>query len=74
MNFETDGDTLKIILKDNGVGMDINKVKFGNGISNMKKRAEAIGWKLKIDSYEGNGTEIIFSGKFKSRKLLGLMK
>ncbi len=74
MNFETDGDTLKIILKDNGVGMDINKVKFGNGISNMNNRAEAIGWKLKIDSKEGDGTAIIFSGKIKSGKLRGLLK
>ncbi|MFN3693547.1 MAG: two-component regulator propeller domain-containing protein [Ignavibacterium sp.] len=74
MNFETDGDTLKIILKDNGVGMDINKVKFGNGISNMNNRAEAIGWKLKIDSKEGEGTAIIFSGKIKSGKLRGLLK
>lgn len=74
MSFETEDDFLKIILRDNGIGMDLNKIIFGNGISNMKKRAQSIGWKLEIDSREGNGTAIIFSGKIKSRKLSELLK
>ncbi|MCA2004317.1 MAG: histidine kinase [Ignavibacterium sp.] len=74
MSFETKDDILKIILRDNGIGMDLNKINFGNGISNMKKRAQAIGWKLEIQSAKGNGTSIIFSGKIKSRKISELIK
>ncbi|AFH50462.1 Putative periplasmic ligand-binding sensor domain protein [Ignavibacterium album JCM 16511] len=74
MSFETEDDFLKIILMDNGIGMDLNKINLGNGISNMNKRASAIGWNLEIDSKEGDGTAIVFSGKIKSRKLSELLK
>ncbi len=74
MNFITTEDTLKITLEDNGIGMNISKINFGNGISNMKKRADEIGWKLSIDSKEGSGTAVIFGGKIKSGRMFGIMK
>lgn len=74
MNFETEDDYLEIILKDDGIGMNLNKISLGNGISNMKKRAQAINWKFEIESREGEGTSIKFSGKIKSRKLFELLK
>jgi signal transduction histidine kinase len=36
-------DKLKIIITDNGVGIDVDKLRrFGNGLSNMKKRMQSI--------------------------------
>lgn len=50
---------LKIRIEDNGVGFDLeNRAKAGNGLRNMKKRAESIGGKAKIRSAEGEGTSI----------------
>ncbi|MCF6130864.1 tetratricopeptide repeat-containing sensor histidine kinase [Flavobacterium wongokense] len=49
----------KIVIKiqDDGKGFDAEKVKFGNGIANMKKRIEEIGGKFTIASSE-KGTMI----------------
>jgi signal transduction histidine kinase len=49
---------LMMMIKDNGKGFDINKLTEGNGLKNMKKRANEIGADLVIDSYPGNGTTI----------------
>jgi signal transduction histidine kinase len=43
---------------DDGVGFNINSVKFGNGLSNMEKRMSEIGGGIKIISKKKNGTEI----------------
>ncbi|WP_430934959.1 ligand-binding sensor domain-containing protein [Saccharicrinis sp. 156] len=40
-------------IKDNGIGFDISKVKKGNGLRNMKMRAERIGGELIIESDGG---------------------
>lgn len=49
---------LSMMIRDNGKGFDMNKSSEGNGIKNMKKRAEEIGAKFRIDSYPGSGTTI----------------
>ena len=49
---------LTMMIRDNGRGFDINKSTEGNGLKNMKKRAEEIGGHLMIDSLPGNGTTI----------------
>lgn len=48
-----------ISIKDNGKGFDENSVKLGNGINNMKKRADDINAKLAIQSSINEGTDII---------------
>ena len=53
--------SLTMMIKDNGKGFDLNKSTEGNGLRNMKKRANEIGAQLVIDSYPGNGTTIQLS-------------
>ncbi len=50
-----------ITLKDNGVGMPYGKNSqiSGNGLMNMKKRAEESGVSFRIHSSPGNGVEIL---------------
>lgn len=48
---------IKICVKDDGVGIK-NQNAFGNGLGNMKNRAERIGRELSIDSPLGSGTEV----------------
>ena len=62
-----DKDVLELILKDDGVGFLTEKDFLGNGILNMKSRANIIGAQLSIDSTE-LGTTIKFSGKLDSFK------
>jgi len=47
-----------IKISDDGKGFDINKIKKGNGLSNLNNRADAINGKLKIESIEGSGTTV----------------
>jgi signal transduction histidine kinase len=56
-------DVIEIVLKDDGSGFDLNKVKFGNGIKNMENRAKKIKGKLSWKSEVGGGTTVSFSGK-----------
>ena len=59
-------DSLELMLKDDGKGLDIESIKYGNGILNMKSRAKVIGGELMIES-STNGTQIKFKGKTGSR-------
>ena len=49
---------LMMLIRDNGKGFDTTKESLGNGLKNMKKRAQEIGAKLLIESEPGNGTTI----------------
>lgn len=51
----------KLILKieDDGIGFNINEVKLGNGLDNMKNRAASIKAKFNIDSTPEKGTTIL---------------
>jgi signal transduction histidine kinase len=51
---------LTMLIRDNGKGFDVNHPVEGNGLKNMKKRAEEIGAKLLIESEAGLGTTIQF--------------
>lgn len=68
-------DTLELVLKDDGSGIDKQKAGSGNGITNMKNRANSIGCDLIIDS-SCEGTSIKFVGKIGGIKkaFLSLMK
>lgn len=53
-------DKLVINVKDNGVGIDSEKLRrFGNGLSNMKRRMESIGGEFHVQS--GEGTTLTFT-------------
>ncbi len=50
--------SLFISIKDNGIGFDLDNIKPGNGLVNLKKRAEGIHANLQILTSPGNGCEI----------------
>ncbi len=52
---------LNISIKDDGKGFDVKTVKEGNGLKNMKARAERLNAKLVIESNKGEGSVIILS-------------
>jgi len=49
---------LVMMINDNGKGFDRNKENLGNGLRNMKKRAQEMGAVLHVDSLPGSGTTI----------------
>ena len=51
---------LKIEISDDGKGFDLNETNPGNGIYNMKKRAEECHTELVVNSSAGKGTNISF--------------
>ena len=53
-----DNETLKIGITDNGKGFDIDQVKIGNGIHNIRKRAEEIDALINMASQQGVGTQV----------------
>lgn len=52
---------LKMRVSDNGAGFNVDTVKGGIGIANMKRRAELFSGKFEIDSSPGNGCFIVIS-------------
>ena len=53
------GNQLIIKIIDNGTGFDVKNADRGNGLGNMKKRAETLNGKIKIESSSEKGTEIL---------------
>ncbi len=53
---------VQVFLFDDGNGFDAGKSFVGNGLKNMKLRAEKIDGKLEIDSHPKTGTKISFRG------------
>lgn len=49
---------LKMEINDNGNGFDVEKIKRGNGLNNLEKRASEIGSEIQIKSTAGQGTSI----------------
>ncbi len=60
---------LEITLADDGEGFSILEETKGNGLRNMKKRAEKIKGVLNIDSRIGDGTKIIFKCKLLQKEM-----
>ena len=52
------GGMINMVLKDNGKGFDLDAVGKGNGLTNMRKRAEMLKGRLTINTSQGKGTEI----------------
>ncbi|MCK7591533.1 sensor histidine kinase [Subsaxibacter sp. CAU 1640] len=59
VHFEKIDDELHIIIKDDGVGFDDMTVQMGNGINNMRKRAQELGASITINSTVNQGTAIL---------------
>ena len=55
-----EGNVLSLSIKDNGVGVDLEKIKERQGIGHMlmNERALSLGGSLSVDSVLGKGTEI----------------
>lgn len=53
-----DKEELSLMILDNGIGFDTSAVNSGNGIGNMKARAETMGAALQIESITGTGTTL----------------
>jgi signal transduction histidine kinase len=49
---------LHIVLRDNGIGFDINAAYQGMGLPGMRQRAERSGILLTIRSVQNTGTEV----------------
>ena len=59
VKLEKKNSLFEVIIKDNGIGFDINTVNLGNGLSNIEKRISEVNGVVKINSKPNNGTEII---------------
>jgi hypothetical protein len=57
IRFTTESGKLNITIRDKGKGFDVNTLKTGNGINNVKKRVETINGKLSLDSTPSEGTK-----------------
>ena len=62
-------DELEITLADDGEGFSILEESKGNGLNNMRRRAEKINGILNIDSRIGHGTKIIFKCKIPQKEM-----
>jgi len=56
------GDKITIRIWDNGIGFNVEKIKEGIGLRNIKERAKSLNGEMKITSEPGKGTtiEVIF--------------
>jgi ligand-binding sensor domain-containing protein/two-component sensor histidine kinase len=63
ISFSLERNVLRMLIKDDGVGFDIEQVEEGNGLGNMKKRANVLNGGLNISSCPAQGTEILLEVK-----------
>ena len=52
------GATAVLTIEDDGVGFDMRSDSAGNGLRNMRERAEAMGGSLRVASQAGKGTKL----------------
>lgn len=58
-----DADQFKVAVVDDGNGFDLKNHQQGNGLGNMKKRAQDIGATLQIETQLTQGTRVILQSK-----------
>ncbi|SMC70067.1 tetratricopeptide repeat protein [Moheibacter sediminis] len=58
IKFKKNGERFVICVLDNGIGLDENNVKLGNGLHNMYKRIAELGGELTINNNKGKGTKL----------------
>lgn len=61
VHFKKEASDLKILIVDDGKGFEKNSIEFGNGLNNIKKRAEEINVHFEINSELGKGTSVSVS-------------
>ena len=66
-------DVLNLMIKDNGKGFDVSKVKKGNGLINIKRRAKEMDANFDMHSSEENGC-VINVGVFLPIEHAGILK
>jgi signal transduction histidine kinase len=69
------GDLLELAISDDGIGFDADKVRDGNGLSSMRRRAQRLGGSVEIRSSQGRGSTIMLkvpvgrrAGRTRSRR------
>lgn len=62
VRLNTDADGYRLLVKDDGIGYE--KAATGNGLGNMRERAEQLGAALKVRSSRGSGTTVEMTGSF----------
>jgi len=55
------GGQVRLRIQDNGVGFSVGTDTDGHGLSNIKRRAELIGFRVHLVSAPGEGTSIILA-------------
>jgi len=58
--------TWRLFIRDNGVGFDPSSVNRGNGLKNLRRRADKLNGKLEVKSALGHGTTVSLSAKVSS--------
>ncbi|MFC5050136.1 sensor histidine kinase [Rubritalea spongiae] len=66
LEMKTEGRTLVICLRDDGVGFDENRASMGIGIGSIKRRVEEMEGEVEIQSKLGVGTTVSLKIPFKS--------
>ncbi|HEY4304484.1 MAG TPA: two-component regulator propeller domain-containing protein [Gemmatimonadaceae bacterium] len=56
-------DALTVTIRDNGAGFNANEFGGGNGIHNMRRRAQELGGNLLIDAEAGRGATVLLTVK-----------
>jgi signal transduction histidine kinase len=64
ISFTRENDSLKLVIKDNGVGFDSSIKNKGLGIDNMHERAKKINGELMIKSKRNKGTMVVLKVSF----------
>jgi two-component system sensor histidine kinase NreB len=54
-----EGQSLHFSVKDDGAGFNMQEIKNGNGLRNMRERAASMGAKINIDTAIGKRTGIV---------------
>lgn len=64
ITLKNENGSIKLSVRDNGIGFDVAQTSKGNGLLNMRARAQEMKAQLKIESEKGNGTnvELILKG------------
>ncbi|MCG8373055.1 MAG: hypothetical protein MI700_05960, partial [Balneolales bacterium] len=53
---DVEDDTLKLIIQDNGKGISHTGNSYGNGLANIRTRADTINARIELNSEENTGT------------------
>jgi len=61
IKFKSDATLFSVSILDDGIGFDMESTRLGNGLINIRKRAEDIKSDVSIVSYPGGGCTILLS-------------